>query len=217
VNEALSSFYSVVLYQSLGEVRRAERFGQLLREQATAAGSTTLRAPGLAVEGWAIGLQGRYEEALDLLRRAVVDFERVSLTWLGYVWYLMGDVLASTPDRRGAHAAIDRAMELVDRTGIGWIAPEVLRLRGRMLADDARDAQAEECLRDALGRATAQGAQLWGARAAMDLGVLLARTGREGEARDTLAGVCNDLPEGFPARERGRIDALLSTVGPSAR
>ena len=104
--------------------------------------------------------------------------------------------------------------ERVDAGQSGWCAAEVLRGRGLLAlhADPGRAGEAEDWFRRAIGLAIRQGALSWHLRAATSLASLLARTGREAEARAVLTPVYDSFTEGFSTRDlqvaRTVLDAL---------
>ena len=72
------------------------------------------------------------------------------------------------------------------------------------------DVAAESAFREALAIASQQGALAWELRAATSLGRLLARCGRQAEARQMLAGVYDRFSEGFETPTLTEARGLLA-------
>jgi tetratricopeptide (TPR) repeat protein len=110
-----------------------------------------------------------------------------------------------------AHRRLDAA-EVEAARGEGPMAPEIPRIRGRLLARAGDAAGAEAQFRAALERARAQGAAFLELRAALDLADLLAATGRTAEAVDPLADSLARCPEGLDRPDPTRAAALVAEL-----
>jgi len=88
------------------------------------------------------------------------------------------------------------------------LAPEIWRIRGRLLARHG-DPGAEPAYREAIDRARIQQALSLELRAALDLCELRAGRGRDEEARNVLAGVLRRFPPRLDRGEPARDAALL--------
>jgi hypothetical protein len=97
----------------------------------------------------------------------------------------------------------------------GWLAPELLRLRGELLLSQGEPAAAEAVesfFRQALDLAHQQGALSWALRAATSLARLLRDQGRQAEAIVRLRPVFERFTEGFGAGDLIEAKRLLDEL-----
>ena len=106
----------------------------------------------------------------------------------------------------------DAALEIVEKTGVRWLAAELHRHKGELLLRLGQPDAAEELYRKALGIAEEQGAKLWELRAAASLARLHRDQGRHAEARDQLAPVYGWFTEGFDRPDLKEAKALLEAL-----
>jgi predicted ATPase len=108
---------------------------------------------------------------------------------------------------------LDDALQIVDRTGVRWLAAELNRHKGRLLLRKGHSDAAEELYRKALGIAEEQGAKLWELRAATSLARLRRDRGRRAEARELLVPVYGWFTEGFDTPDlkdaKAQLDELV--------
>jgi tetratricopeptide (TPR) repeat protein len=172
---------------------------------------------------WARGLEGTFlikrgAFASGLTRiRAVLDAcEKTGWAmwrpeWLG----MLAEGLAGLGQRAEALAATDQALATADRGGECWYVPELLRIKGDLLVQEAEArsvSAAEDCFHQALGVSQQQGALFWELRAATSLARLRMRQGRQRDARLALAPVYAKFTEGFGTMDLRAARALLETL-----
>jgi predicted ATPase len=104
---------------------------------------------------------------------------------------------------------IDEALQIVERTGERWFAPELNRCKGHLLLRQGQSVGAEELYRKALRVAEEQEAKLWELRATVSLAQLRRDQGRHAEAHDLLAPVYGWFSEGFDTPDLKDAKALL--------
>jgi class 3 adenylate cyclase/tetratricopeptide (TPR) repeat protein len=92
----------------------------------------------------------------------------------------------------------------------GPMAPDIWRLRGRLLARQGDRSTAEASYRLAMGRARTQHALSLELRAALDLHELLAENGRAEEGRSLLAGLLGRFTQGLDRPEPARAAAIVA-------
>jgi class 3 adenylate cyclase/predicted ATPase len=164
-------------------------------------------------QGWAVAQQGRYAEGIAQLRRALAAYlaagQRVGhgqyMEWLADA-YLQAGAIAD------GRRAIEDALGAVLEQGI--YTPELLRLRGDLLACDGADgSEVGASYREAIAVAHRIGAKLLELRATTRLGHLLRSHGRAVEARELLAPLYASFTEGFDTRDLVEAKALLEELG----
>jgi adenylate cyclase len=111
---------------------------------------------------------------------------------------------------------IEQALTLVEKTGERHFEAELLRYKGELLlmqasSDDA-EAEAEDCLHQALRVAQKQGARSWELRTTMSLCRLWQRRGEQKAARQALTEIYEWFSEGFDTRDLHEARALLETL-----
>jgi predicted ATPase len=103
-------------------------------------------------------------------------------------------------------------MRIADKTGERWFAAELNRHKGGLHLRQGRFEAAENLYYKALNIAEEQGAKLWELRAAATLARLRRDQGRQAEARDLLAPVCDWFTEGFDTPDLKEAKALLDQL-----
>src|SRR6266404_6161722 len=101
---------------------------------------------------------------------------------------------------REALVTIYQALASADRGGEGYHYPELLRIKGELLLQDASGrpvSAAEDCFRAALYVARQQGAPFWELRGALNLARLRVTEVRHNDAKAILAPVYDQFTEGF--------------------
>jgi predicted ATPase len=93
----------------------------------------------------------------------------------------------------------------------GWYLPELLRIKGDLLAREAGD-QAEACFDDAIVLARKQGARSWELRSAVSFARLKAGQKKTKDARRILASAYEQFTEGFETADLRAARALLETL-----
>jgi class 3 adenylate cyclase/predicted ATPase len=138
--------------------------------------------------GWAQAVSGDGEAGLATMRRGLEDWRAVG-SELGTTYFLalMADAQATAGRLDDAFASLDAADEVAGRTGEGWWAPEVHRLRGELLwRRGAPDDDVESRLRAALGLARLRSARSLSLRVAVTLAEFWFARGRGAEASALL-------------------------------
>jgi predicted ATPase len=118
-----------------------------------------------------------------------------------------------------ALGALDEAMaeEGEEGHGHGWYSPELLRIKGQVLLQQAADQSvpaAEECFAQAARLAREQGALFWELRIGLSLARLRVSQGRSHEARAPLASVYDRFTEGFATSDMQAARSLLEELSP---
>ena len=111
-----------------------------------------------------------------------------------------------------ADAAIDRAMAWGEPTRSHFHLPEMMRIKGEILASGSRSCEAETWFSRSIDLAREQSALAWELRAATSLAHLWARQGRCDEGQRVLRPVYDRFTEGFDTPDlrvaKGLLDEL---------
>jgi predicted ATPase len=128
--------------------------------------------------------------------------------WLGFI----AEAHVAAGQLQDALAALDRAGETAAATGERHYQAELYRLRGVVLAQTGKDAEAAACLQQAIETAQGQEAKSLELRAATSLARLWRDQGKRAQARDLLAPIYGWFTEGFDTADLKDAKALLDEL-----
>jgi predicted ATPase/DNA-binding winged helix-turn-helix (wHTH) protein len=203
-----------------GDFATADREIARLIEAAKGLNAQFYETAGQFLKGQLLVERGKYAQGVPVLRDAFETCDRTG-------WHI------SYSEFKGAHAlglagmgrldpalvAVEDAMK-ADREGAdghGWYAPELLRIKGEVLRQQAGDQlvlAAEDCFDQAAQMARAQGALFWELRIALSVARLRVSHGRHHEARAQLASVYDQFTEGFAVADMQAARSLLEKLPP---
>ncbi|HWZ39500.1 MAG TPA: winged helix-turn-helix domain-containing protein [Bradyrhizobium sp.] len=203
-----------------GDFATADREIARLIAVATGLNAHLWKIAGHFLKGKLLVERGEFAQGLLVLRDA---FETSGRTG----WHIshtefkgaLALALAGTGQLDGALVALDDAMA-ADREGAdghGWYAPELLRIKGEVLLQQAADQStlaAEDCFDRAARMAREQGALFWELRVALSVARLRVSQGRHHEARAPLASVYARFTEGFATADLQAARTLLEGLPP---
>ena len=186
-----------------GDFATADREIARLIVVATRSNAPFWETMGRFLKGQLLVGRGEFAQGLLVLRDAFETCERTG--WrLSYEEFkgALALGLAGTGRVDEALVALDGALaaERDGAGGHGWYAPELLRIKGEVLLQQAADQlvlAAEDCFTQAAQMAREQGALFWELRAALSVARLRVSQGRHREARAALASVYDRFTEGF--------------------
>jgi predicted ATPase/DNA-binding winged helix-turn-helix (wHTH) protein len=203
-----------------GDFTTADREIARLIELATGLNAHAWETVGHFLRGQLLVERGEYAQGLRVLRDAFETCDRTG--WrLSYAEFkgALALGLVGTGWLDEALLAVEDAMA-ADREGAdghGWYAPELLRIRGEVLLQQATDQSilaAEDCFNHASRMAREQGALFWELRIALSVARLRVSQGRHDEARATLASVYGRFTEGFATADMRAARTLLEGLPP---
>jgi predicted ATPase len=201
-----------------GDVATADREIARLIEVATGLNAHLWETAGHFLKGKLLVERGEFAQGLLVLRDA---FETCGRTgWrLSYEEFkgALALGLAGTGRLDEALVALDDAMAAAGEDGHGWYAPELLRIKGEVLLQQAADQSAlaaEDCFNQAAQMAREQGALFWELRVALSVARLRVSQGRLHEARAPLASVYDRFTEGFATADLQAARTLLEGLPP---
>jgi tetratricopeptide (TPR) repeat protein len=202
-----------------GDFATADREIAHLIEVAKSLNAHLWETAGRFLKGKLLVERAEFAQGLLVLRDA---FETGGRTWrLSYPEFKgsLASGLAGTGRLDEALVALDDAMA-ADREGAdghGWYSPELLRIKGEVLLQQAANQSslaAEDCLDQAARVAREQGALSWELRVALSLARLRMRQDRHHEARASLAWVYDRFTEGFATADMQTARTLLEALPP---
>ncbi len=204
----------------IGDFATADREIARLIEVTKGSNAHFWEAAARFLQGKLLVERGEFAQGLLVLRDAFETCDRTG--WhISYEEYkgALALGLAGTGRLDEALLAVDDAMA-ADRTksdGRGWYAPELLRIKGEVLLQQAAGQlalAAEDCFNQAAQMADEQGALFWELRIALSLAHLKVSQGRHHEARAPLAAVYDRFTEGFATADLQAARTLLDELPP---
>ena len=178
-------------------------------------------AHGTLVRGWALAEQGQAEAGIAHIRHALEVRQTLGVCLMRpYHLGFLAEGLGKAGRAQEGLAVLREALASARRTGEHWYDAELHRLQGELTPQQpgsgvpSRQAEpeAEACFLEAIETARQQGAKLFELRAAMSLGRLRMRQGRQAEARSELAEIYGWFTEGFDTKDLQEARALLETL-----
>jgi predicted ATPase len=199
-----------------GDFATADREITRLIEVATRLNAPFWETAGHFLKGQLLVERGEFAQGLPVLRDA---FETCGRTG----WHIsdeefkgaLASGLAGTGRLDEALVALDDAMAAADEDGHGWYAPELLRIKGEVLLQQAADQStlaAEDCFKQAAQMAREQGALFWELRVALSIARLRVSQGRRHEASVPLESVYDRFTEGFATADLRAARTLLDKL-----
>ncbi|MFY9569963.1 MAG: protein kinase, partial [Blastocatellia bacterium] len=211
--------------------RRAQEMAEEAMAISTEYGFPLHLAYAALHHGWAIALQGRFEEGIEEMRR---HFQSLSImgaemSWTGYQ-VSMADVYREAGQVEEGLEVVADSLARVARTGERFFEAELYRARGDLLASimdtHSRDvlvtpqSDAETCpsqdaeasyLR-AIVIARERGAKSHELRATIGLSRLMARRGESARALESLSGILEWFREGFDTPDLKTARTLITEL-----
>jgi non-specific serine/threonine protein kinase len=204
------------IFLSLGELYLAGRCCSELIDHAYKHGLRPYDAVGLCVRGSLAVRQGDPTTGIDALRRGLAETRETS-NLLFYPYFLteLAVALGTIGRIDDGLAEIDKALRVATELGSRWFIPEILRVKGELLARGGSDnpTAIAELFRQAMNLAREQHALYWELSAAISLAELLRGQHGEAEAHAALALVYGRFTEGFSAAKLQHAKLLLSELG----
>lgn len=205
---ALAAPSSIFLVK-MGYLDEAERCIEELLEHSQQHSLTPYHAFGLCSKGGLAAARGDLAEAERLLRFGLRRSREVAYKL--FEAFFRGElaaVLASFGRIDEGLFEIDAALRYAEETASLWCMPELLRIKGELLAKRA-DAATEEWFVRSIDLAHRQEALSWELRSAISLARLWHDRGRTVEARELLDGVYRRFVEGFDTADSQAAKRLL--------
>jgi predicted ATPase len=168
---------------------------------------------GLGLKGELFLQQGDTEASLRLLNACLNALEAGQHQALTAVF--VSDLaigLAKAGRTEEADAAIDKAMAHGEPSYLHFHLPEMMRIKGELLASGSRSSEAEDWFVRSLDLARKQSALAWELRTATSLAHLWVRQHRHEEAERSLQSVYDRFTEGFDTLDLKAAKRLLDEL-----
>ena len=209
------AFAAGFIFLSLGELDMVERYGDELVDHAYKHAMRPFHAAGLCIRGSLAVRRGDPAAGIEPLRRGLAELRETSYL-LFYPFFLpeLAWGLHGTGHADAALAETDGALRVAAEMGYHWFVPELLRVKGELLAQRGSDTgpAVEELFRRSMNLAHEQQALYWELSSAVSAAAWLRDRHRDAEARTVLAPVHGRFTEGFSAAKVERARLLLDQL-----
>jgi predicted ATPase/class 3 adenylate cyclase len=165
--------------------------------------------------GWALALQGQHDAGLSHLRETLSFMQTTgALAFVVLARLRLAEAYGTGGQAEEGLAVLAESLALVDKTGEGYYAAELYRLKGALLLQLSLDNQsaAEASFQKAIDVSRHQHAKSWELRAATSLARLWQQQGKRQEAHDLLAPIYGWFTEGFDTADLQDAKALLEAL-----
>jgi predicted ATPase len=204
-----------VFHQFRREVRATQERAEAAFSLAMAQGFPSWMAQGAILRGWALAQLGQTQEGITQITQGLMTYRATGAEVLRpYLLALLAEAHGVLGEPEAGLTVLTEALALVDTTGERWYEPELYRLKGELLLQQASDnqAEAEHCFHQAIEIARSQQAKSFELRTAISLARLWQQQGKRQEAHDLLAPVYSWFPEGFDTADLQEAKALLDAL-----
>jgi predicted ATPase/DNA-binding winged helix-turn-helix (wHTH) protein len=197
----------------VGNLAAAERYAEMLLDHSRKHGFAVWNDFASRLKGIVRVKTGDLDGGSPLLRASEPNADLWFLTGLGQ----MAEALGEAGRFADGIAAVERGL---DRSQRGWLAPELLRIKGELLllqGTTGTTEAVEDVFRRALDGAREQGTPSWELRAATSLARLLRHHGRTADATTCLQPVYDRFTEGFGTADLIAAKQLLDELSGTDR
>jgi len=211
-DRCLQLVYCEAVFVWRGEWGEAQRLLDMLTEHVERYSLASYRGVATALRGQLMVKTGRPEEGCCLLQSALLTLEATRNATLDTVFAsALAEGLAATGSLEEALGAVDAAIDVAKGRGGTWDLPELLRLKGSLLASRSPvDTRAvDETLSAAIELARRQGALAWELRTATTIARERLRRGGGTDVPRELMAIYAKFTEGMETPDLQAARSLL--------
>jgi predicted ATPase len=199
LSKAHAKCFGSILYRHLGDPERARTYAEGSLKISRELGYPQYTGFSEVVHGWAIAQIREKDEGITIINKALDDLTDMG-AWARCGTFLpcLADIHARNNETDKALEAVERARDLIQKSGERTAETEILVLKGEVLErTNAPRADVEAALQAALDLARKDGVRAMELRAATALARVWRDTGRGQEALELLAPVYSLFSEGL--------------------
>lgn len=209
----ISLIWTIYVFLWVGDWANAEIMIERLINHAERHFLGPYHAVGIGQKGELLLRRGDVAGGIEHLRRSQATLyatrHRIMTTVFATA---LAEGLASQNEPDEALRTIDEAIAQIGDRGESFDMPEMLRVKGDILAWAGNAAEAEACLQKSLVLSRRQRALGWELRGAISLARVWQRAGRTGDARTLLAPIVAQYQEGISTRDLVAAKGLLGAL-----
>jgi len=213
----ISLIWTTYVFLWIGDWAAAERMIDRLIEHAAKHFLGPYHAVGIGQKGELLIRRGDVVRGIEHIRRGQAALYETRHRIMTTVFATtLAEALASLRHFDEALQTIEQAIAQIGADGESFDMPEMLRVKGKVLALIGRTADAEGVLRRSLETARTQSALGWELRAAITLGRLYQMNGRPAEAKALVAPLQARFTEGLGSLDLIAARTLLQDLNLAA-
>lgn len=209
----ISLIWTIYVFLWVGDWDNAEILIERLIDHSARHFLGPYHAVGIGQKGELLLRRGDVAAGIEHLRRSQATLyatrHRIMTTVFATA---LAEGLASQNQPDEALQAINEAIAQIPDHGESFDMPEMLRIKGDILARSGNPVEAESCLRKSLDLSQRQCAVGWELRGAISLGRIWRQAGKAGDARDLLAPLVARYQEGLQTRDLVAAKGLLAAL-----
>jgi predicted ATPase len=206
---------AAMFHQCHREARAAQEHAEAAISLTTEQGFSYWKAHSSILRGWALAYQGEAKEGIEQIHHGLTIYPATGAELLQpYFLTLLAEAHGTIGELETGLTVLTEALTVVDKTGARFYEPELYRLKGELLLQQAsaNQAEAETCFHHALEIARNQQAKSFELRTATSLARLWQYQGKRQEAHDLLAPVYHWFTEGCDTADLQEAKALLDAL-----
>jgi predicted ATPase len=210
VTFGIGLIWATAVHEWIGDWEAVEENASRLIEHAERYGLKPYLSVGVALRGRVMIARGDLDGGIDLLRDSLrnLRMDRYEL-YTPESSCALALALAARGQTDQAIPIMNDALALTQRHGGAFTVPELLRVRGEVLAAAAVETDAAREFERAIALADSQAALSWQLRAVTSLAKLRMKQGRGGKAIQLLKDVYGRFEEGFDTADLKAAKALI--------
>jgi class 3 adenylate cyclase/tetratricopeptide (TPR) repeat protein len=166
------------------------------------------------LRGWALANEGRCEEAIPDIKRAIVEAKSAMAAGSPWMLAILAKAYGKSGQPQEGLEIVSTALASIEQTSERIYEAEIHRTKGELLLmrNPGEHAAAQGCFGRALDVSRRQNAKSLELRAAMSLARVLDQRGERHEARRILADIYGWFTEGFETADLKDARALLDEL-----
>ncbi len=203
--------YAAWVYQHRKEGEAAQEMAEAVITLGTEKGFPRWVAQGRIIQGWLLAERGRRREGISQMRQGAALWGGREQTYFGA---LVAEACGKAGQFEDGLNAVTGALARVHETETRYYEAELHRIKGEILLGQLvpDEGGAEDCIQKALEVSRRQGTKSWELRAAMSLGRLWQRQGKQTAARQLMSEIYAWFTEGFDTADLKEAKALLESL-----
>jgi predicted ATPase len=214
VTFCIALIWGMAVFQWTGDWARVEECTSRLVAQAERHSLEPFQAVSLGLQGEALVVRGEVQRGLELLRESLArqHADRYEL--------YTAEISCTYAASLAGAGHLDRALETINENvaavasrGESFMMPEMLRVKGEILAQAPDRSGADDCFRQSLALADQQSALSWRLRTAMSFARLSSRRGSRDEGQSELVQTYARFREGYDTADLQSAKLLLNYIG----
>jgi predicted ATPase len=176
-------------------------------------GFNFFQAYNLVVMGWAQAETDHKEEGIAQIVSGIIKHQEMSArSFLPHYQALLTRSYNLVGNFGAALEAVNLGLALVEETGERYYEAELKRLKGELFIAQKKEAEAEDCFREAIKVARDQNAKSWELRSATSLAHLWQMRGKGNDAIPMISEIYGWFTEGFDTYDLKTARSLLAEL-----